>query len=736
MALKTSMRYVLSFLLIALLCIFAVAVGANVLYGDYSRNQIEEKYLANFSASQRQADNQLEDLNSYFQQLSEILPLYAEGTTLASAEIDAQTLSSLMGNFEGNSADGISLAFFLRAEPQFIYTSMGKSPYLDYEDRLRSEGIDADMSELFSNLLTVRQPLLYRPKSLLSGTQGKLILLYPLGSAWSDYPATLMAILDDTLLTRYFSAEQLDAVTSLYALGTSGQVVLSSPAPGTETLGAQVLYEASGSGVQQEEVDGKELVFIRTASTTGLLTYVAVMEQGDFYSQWYMVNARLNAVAVLTLCFAGALSLVMGYLVYAPVRRAYTRVTGRAPTGRSADELETIVSVYERTRENVSELEDLQETQTGIIRRQFMLGLINGTIKGAHEFEGYRESLMMRLDRLMWLSMYLLLPDESADTDRVLEALESFRLTDGEVLFAECRWEKGIGLVVNFERPDRETAPMDVAREVMNFLRERVDGGVQLGVGSLESDPMRMGTSFYRATVTLKEALPQPGGAIVAYQEKPLRDTLLCLDTTLLAEGITYGNKEVALASLQDMVARIHASHERVPITQLMRSDILNTVVRYAQKQGLTPDKTKLCATAQMQTIEEFHQGARQLIEEICSACGQRRIQDSVQNRSRVISFIAANYKRNDLSLKLLSDEVGMSMSKINILLKENLGCSFVQYVSLLRLNEVKRLLRETDDSIQTIVQSVGYIDVSSFMRKFKQVEGVSPGQYRAQHRK
>ena len=56
---------------------------------------------------------------------------------------------------------------------------------------------------------------------------------------------------------------------------------------------------------------------------------------------------------------------------------------------------------------------------------------------------------------------------------------------------------------------------------------------------------------------------------------------------------------------------------------------------------------------------------------------------------------------------------------------------------SVKTLNYVKKfLLRETDDSIQTIVQSVGYIDVSSFMRKFKQVEGVSPGQYRAQHRK
>ena len=51
-------------------------------------------------------------------------------------------------------------------------------------------------------------------------------------------------------------------------------------------------------------------------------------------------------------------------------------------------------------------------------------------------------------------------------------------------------------------------------------------------------------------------------------------------------------------------------------------------------------------------------------------------------------------------------------------------------------MNEVKRLLRETDESVQSIVQAVGYIDISSFIRKFRKMEGLSPRQYRQMHRK
>ena len=51
-------------------------------------------------------------------------------------------------------------------------------------------------------------------------------------------------------------------------------------------------------------------------------------------------------------------------------------------------------------------------------------------------------------------------------------------------------------------------------------------------------------------------------------------------------------------------------------------------------------------------------------------------------------------------------------------------------------MNEVKRLLRETDESVQSIVQAVGYIDISSFIRKSRKMEGLSPSQYRQMHRK
>ena len=67
---KTVLRYILSFLLVAMICITALAGAAHVLYGDYSRSQIEDKYMARWSAAQTQADRLLERLLQYQGELS------------------------------------------------------------------------------------------------------------------------------------------------------------------------------------------------------------------------------------------------------------------------------------------------------------------------------------------------------------------------------------------------------------------------------------------------------------------------------------------------------------------------------------------------------------------------------------------------------------------------------------------------------------------------------------------
>nr|WP_302470595.1 AraC family transcriptional regulator [Vagococcus proximus] len=76
------------------------------------------------------------------------------------------------------------------------------------------------------------------------------------------------------------------------------------------------------------------------------------------------------------------------------------------------------------------------------------------------------------------------------------------------------------------------------------------------------------------------------------------------------------------------------------------------------------------------------------------------------------------------------------SISYLSRFVKEQTGVTFSRYVQELRLEEIKRRLVETDDTIKEIVVQTGYYDVSNYTRKFKSIVGVTPGQYRSEYKK
>lgn len=84
-----------------------------------------------------------------------------------------------------------------------------------------------------------------------------------------------------------------------------------------------------------------------------------------------------------------------------------------------------------------------------------------------------------------------------------------------------------------------------------------------------------------------------------------------------------------------------------------------------------------------------------------------------------------------DFSIALLADHFQVSIAYMSLQFKKEMGENFLDYVWKLRLEKAKRLLQESDLSIDEISAAVGYANTSSFRRKFKQETGISPSQMR-----
>ena len=80
-----------------------------------------------------------------------------------------------------------------------------------------------------------------------------------------------------------------------------------------------------------------------------------------------------------------------------------------------------------------------------------------------------------------------------------------------------------------------------------------------------------------------------------------------------------------------------------------------------------------------------------------------------------------------------IAESFDLSTSRLSLSFKDKTGMTPLEYLTLLRTEKAKLLLEQTDLPIREIAEQVGYYDSGSFIRRFKQLTGVTPLQYRHQ---
>lgn len=97
---------------------------------------------------------------------------------------------------------------------------------------------------------------------------------------------------------------------------------------------------------------------------------------------------------------------------------------------------------------------------------------------------------------------------------------------------------------------------------------------------------------------------------------------------------------------------------------------------------------------------------------------------------NEAINYIHKNFNKN-ISLESVSSHVYLNPQYFSRYFKSHTGVNFIDYVSQIRIQEAKKLLVCTNNSISNISLSVGYMDPSYFSKVFIKYEGVAPHKYR-----
>lgn len=133
-----------------------------------------------------------------------------------------------------------------------------------------------------------------------------------------------------------------------------------------------------------------------------------------------------------------------------------------------------------------------------------------------------------------------------------------------------------------------------------------------------------------------------------------------------------------------------------------------------------------------IQTLEEIKNYIRMLLKKIIG------VRDTISGRrySNIIEIakdqIRKTYMSDEISLNTIAAEVGMSPSYFSSIFSKEMGKTFVEYLTEIRMDRAKELLMCSSMKTSEIGYEVGYKDPHYFSYIFKKTQNCTPKEFRA----
>ena len=100
----------------------------------------------------------------------------------------------------------------------------------------------------------------------------------------------------------------------------------------------------------------------------------------------------------------------------------------------------------------------------------------------------------------------------------------------------------------------------------------------------------------------------------------------------------------------------------------------------------------------------------------------------------QVVEYIEEHCIDYDLSLDSVAQKFQITPTYLCKIIKQEVGMSYKEYLTGLRIRAAKELLMEESISVTEVCQRVGYTNVSYFIRIFQRYTGVTPAKYRDEY--
>ncbi|WP_135554534.1 helix-turn-helix domain-containing protein [Paenibacillus cymbidii] len=605
------------------------------------------------------------------------------------------------------------------------------------------------LEQMRQDLNRLSEPLL-RPAEELAGKDpsASRLLTYmipiPVNSV-KPYGTAVFIIDEQSIQTMLGTLEQgSKGFTSIYdergqLITTTGKAAVA----GSIDPGVYVQPGDSGFRTIQVKHEGSEyLISIVTSDYTGW-TYCTVVPLQQVMSA--VTGAKNRALAGLT--FVIVCGIVVIYMImhvnYNPLRKIIHAVEGYAGKGiRNFSEMRQGIAMLAESNDMLAM--EVNQSRPAV-RQYFLFQVLKGGFSSREEFVRQAEVVGVGIaaERCSFCVVAILTPDgvlpDPEEQRRLLEELDDHmhQVFRGYRVQAPMENRRVYLLFMDGE----DDVAVDRLEQMQRMLYDQYEREITVGVGGVCREPDAVGKSYLEASTAIDYRLIKGTHQIIYYRdvssEQDLSEWYPKRELETFELVVRQGEQERIKQVLNDVLHQIEGKRISLHTARCICYEMVGIVIRLAygaKPKSADHEVPDVLGLMKYNTIQEL----ADMVVGVCFALSREESQseeEHVRIRNELLAFVESNYGDWNFSAQTMADRFGLSASYMKRYFKEYTGRTMTEVLNEVRMEEAKRLLKEEETPLKTIIQTIGYYDTSSFIRKFKQETRLTPGEYRKLHR-
>ncbi|TNJ63199.1 helix-turn-helix domain-containing protein [Paenibacillus hemerocallicola] len=475
--------------------------------------------------------------------------------------------------------------------------------------------------------------------------------------------------------------------------------------------------------------------------TEGNLTYVTAVPYANIASRVRNASLTLLLVFAVSIVIGLLASLYFSRKINRPVKQMVTSILQRDPV-----ELRSPIREFDLIHRNIHELmREKEAVHKELLDKRSLLtsfGYINKLKSITSDINEWKDIAVM--DESFFIVLFQLhfklqpVADSEMKTERMAYYIQEYislvlseRLPSSHTFQIENN--QILSLIRSKEIPEALDETLTRLKTILD--RDKAYFLVTIAISPVYDRSAQFNDAYREVLEMAQQARPMDESQVIRERRSvPAQLVFTVPQEQELYANLQAGNRQLfCVAFMERMLDQMDKKEASIQQLRQLAEGVIARVAKILEPYGADADSSlQRRQSALMQeccTLEQFKQFYGQLFHAAAAV-----IQTKKEEQDPTVSFVmdyVENKFADDASLDLLADKLNLSSAYLSVYIKEKTGANFSEHINAVRIRKAKELLSATDLSVQEISARIGYRNVTSFIRMFKKMTGIPPGEFR-----